>query len=253
MTKQQPDVGNLGVFEQLRGIINELRNKVEARFEIVPNPAIQELQNFSDPTGEVQGTLNTFSGREIDWLVYQCARRAQVDFTYVRLVIWLSSENHVPHLVFELGGGEQMLLYMDYIPRTDLFYDLQYLDRYYEPANQTYLNFLADSRFQAFNSKSPYIRQVGSPTCLCFTCPTSNEIISLLSNVAHEMMDRWLIWVDEAEPVPESERAALFERDLIVRRAIAERDPGNENSVRLLGAELTDKITRSLWGGNRIL
>lgn len=33
---------------------------------------------------------------------------------------------------------------MDYIPRTDLFTDLEYLDRYYETVNQTYLTLQAD-------------------------------------------------------------------------------------------------------------
>ncbi|GAB1542963.1 hypothetical protein NUACC21_56370 [Scytonema sp. NUACC21] len=50
----------------------------------------------------------------------------------------------------------------------------------------------------------------------------------------------------------ESERAGLSERDLIVRRTIAERDPGNENSVRLFGVEFTNKLVRALWGGDSI-
>jgi hypothetical protein len=67
------------------------------------------------------------------------------------------------------------------------------------------------------------------------------------------MIDRWLDWVDEAEPVAESERTALSERDLFVRRTVAERDPDNQIAVRLFGAEMTDKLVRSLWGGERIL
>jgi hypothetical protein len=161
-------------------------------------------------------------------------------------VVWLGSHIRVPHLAYELASFGPLLFYMDYIPRADLFTDLEYLDRYYEPVNQTYLNFQEDSRFLAFNSKSPYIRQVLSPTCLLFTCPVANETLELISNIAYEMMDRWLSWVDEAETVPESERSALAKRDLIMRRAVAERDPGNQNSVRQLGAELTDKLVRSL-------
>lgn len=66
------------------------------------------------------------------------------------------------------------------------------------------------------------------------------------------MMDRWLTWVDEAEPVPEDARAALANRDLFVRRTSAERDPGNAMAVRLFGAEMTDTLVRGLWGGNRV-
>lgn len=253
MTEQQPDVDNTLVFEQLWGITNQLRQKLDARFEVHLDVSTQELQKYSAQNGKVHGTLNTFSGSEIDWLVHQWARKPDSGFNYVRLVVWLGSQIRVPHLAYELAGFGQLLFYMDYIPRADLSTDLEYLDRYYEPVNQTYLNFQEDSRFQPFISKSPYIRQVLSPACFCFTSPVTNETLMHISNLAHEMMDRWLIWVDEAETVPEEAREALAERDLIMRRAIAERDPGNQNSVRQLGAELTDKLVRSLWGGDRIL
>ncbi|MDZ7958091.1 MAG: red chlorophyll catabolite reductase [Aulosira sp. DedQUE10] len=251
MTEQQPDLDNTLVFEQLWGITNELRQKLDARFEVDLDVSTKELENYSAQNGEVYGTLNAFSGSEIDWLVHQWTRKPNSGFNYIRLVIWLGSHICVPHLAFEFATFGHLFFYMDYIPRTDLSTNLEYLDRFYEPVNQTYLNFQEDSRFQAFISKSLYVRQVLSPTCLLFTCPVANETLELISNIADEMMDRWLIWVDDAETVPESERSALAERDLIMRRAIAERDPGNQNSVGLLGAELTDKLVRSLWGGDR--
>jgi hypothetical protein len=207
------------------------------------------LQSFSAAEGEIQGSLNIFSGSEIERLVHQWARRPKAEFNYLRLIIWLRSHIRVPHLAFEFGTIGQLLCYMDYIPRTDLSYDLEYLDKYYEPVNETYLKFLADTRFQQFNSKNTYIRQVFSPTCLCFTSPITEEIITIISNTAYEMMERWLKWVDEAEPVPESARNALSQYDLILRRTIAERDPGNETAEQRLGEELADKIVRALWGG----
>lgn len=126
------------------------------------------------------------------------------------------------------------------------------MDRYYEPVNQAYLALQSDSRFEPYVSKTLYIRQAQSHTSLCYTCPVTNETLGLLQAVAHEMMDRWLFWVDEAKPVAESERAALSERDLLVRRVIAEHKPDNQIAVRLFGAEMTDKLVRSLWGGDRI-
>ncbi|EKF00769.1 hypothetical protein FDUTEX481_08581 [Tolypothrix sp. PCC 7601] len=39
-------------------------------------------------------------------------------------------------------------------------------------------------------------------------------IITRLVAIAHEMLDRWLVWVDEAEPVPENTREDLANRDL---------------------------------------
>lgn len=166
---------NKYLFELLFNITNELKQKLEARFELVADPSTKDLESYSSISGELSGSLKIFSGSEINCLVHQWARQPKTGFNYTRLVIWLGSQIRVPHLAFEFGGFEQLLFYIDYIPRTDLSCNLEYLDKFYEPVNQTYFNFQADSRFQSFVSKSPYIRQVFSPTCLCFTCPTEEE------------------------------------------------------------------------------
>jgi len=252
MVEQQLEVDNTSVFEQLWGVTNELRQKLDARFELQPDVSTKNLQSYSAATGTARGSLNTFSGSEIDWLVHSWLRDPESGFSNMHLTIWLGPQSLVPHLAYAFATVPHLFFYMDYIPRTDLLTDLEYLDRYYEPINQTYLALQADARLEAYVSKALYIRQAQSRTSLCYTCPVMDETLSLLRTVACEMMDRWLIWVDKAAPVAESEHAALSERDLIVRRAIAERDPDNKIAVRLFGAEMTDKLVRSLWGGDRI-
>ncbi len=250
MIDQQPDLDNTALFEQLWGFTNELRQKLDTRFELHPDPSTKNLQNYSTITGDAQGSLNTFSGPEIDWLVHSWIRNPKLGFSNMHLTIWLGPQIRVPHLAFVFATVPQLFFYMDYVPRTDLYIDLEYLDRYYEPVNQTYLMLQGDSRFEPYISKTLYMRQAQSHTSLCYSCPVTENTLSLLSSVAHEMMDRWLTWVDEAEPVAESERDALSERDLFVRRAVAERDPDNKIGVRLFGEELTNKLVRSLWGGD---
>lgn len=203
-------------------------------------------------TKEAHGSLNTFSGEEIDWLVHSWLRDRQSGFCNMYLNVWLRSHIRVPHFAFGFATVPHLFFYMDYLPRTDLLTDLEYLDRYYEPVNQTYLNLQADSRFQPYISKNLYMRQAQSNTSLCYTSQATQENISVAQTVAHEMIDRWLKWVDEAELVPEDAQAALSERDLFVRRAVAERDPDNKIGVRLFGEELTEKLVRSLWGGERL-
>ncbi len=252
MIEPQPNLDNTSVFEQLWGITNELRQKLDSRFELHPDPSTKDLQNYSATTGDAQGSLNTFSGPEIDWLVHSSLRDSKSGFCHMRLTIWLREHIQVPHLAYEFATVPHLFFYIDYIPRTDLFTDLKSLDCYYEPINQIFLNLQTDPRLVSFTSKSLYIRQFQSPISLCYTSPVTEETLTLLRTVAHEIMDRWLTWVDEAEPVPEDARQALAARDLFVRRAIAERDPDNQIGVRLFGAELTDKLVRSLWGGDRI-
>ena len=59
--------------------------------------------------------------------------------------------------------------------------------------------------------------------------------------------------MDAADPVPESQRAAQAERDLLIRRTICDLDPANIVAVNLFGEELAERLVRSLWGGDRVL
>lgn len=42
-------------------------------------------------------------------------------------------------------------------------------------------------------------------------------------------------------------QAMLAERDLLMRRITAERDPGNALAEKIFGAELANQLIRSLW------
>jgi Red chlorophyll catabolite reductase (RCC reductase) len=242
------------IFERLWSITNELRSKLDARFKLHPEPCTQDLQEYSSSNGNIKGSLTAFSGEEIDWLVHSCLSNPEKsNFSAMRLTTWLKSHIKVPHLAFEFSHRSNILFYIDYIPRSELLTDPEYLKRYYEPVNQTFLQLQSDRRLSLFTSKSLYIRLFQSPISLCHTCSPSEDTLELIRTVAHEMLDRWLLWVDEAEPVPEDARATLAARDLSLRRGIAEGDPDNKLAVQMLGEELTDKLVRSLWGGDRIL
>ncbi|HEY9596870.1 MAG TPA: red chlorophyll catabolite reductase [Cyanophyceae cyanobacterium] len=249
--QQQPTMDNTIVFEQLWGITNEIRQKIDAHFELHPDPTTQDLQEFSSPDSLVNGSLSTLCGREIDWLVH--SRLKKSTFGTMRLTTWLSSHIQVPHLAFEFGTIPNIFFYMDYIPRTNLLMDLDYLERYYQPVNPTFLRLQADTRLSLFTSKSTYIRLFQSPISLCYTCSATEEMLELVRTTAQEMLDRWLIWVDEAEPLPEEARKILAEQDLFLRRSSSERDPGNAMAAQMFGTELTNKLIRALWGGDRTI
>ncbi|MEH2146950.1 red chlorophyll catabolite reductase [Nostoc sp.] len=253
MTQQPTDLDNKAVFEQLWEITKELRQKLEARFQLHPDPSVENLQEYSSLDGNMKGSLTAFSSAEIDWLVHSWLGNAQKsNFSTMRLTTWLKSHIQVPHLAFEFGTLPNIFFYIDYIPRTELLADLAYLDRYYEPVNQTFLKLQEDSRLKVFTSKSVYIRLFQSPVSLCYTGAPTFETLELTRTLAHETLDRWLTWVDGAEPVPEDARQALAARDLALRRISAERDPGNKFAAQMFGSELTEKLVRSLWGGDRI-
>ncbi|WP_392478574.1 red chlorophyll catabolite reductase [Nostoc sp. C110] len=252
MTQQPSDLDNKAVFEKLWGITKELHQKLEARFHLYPDPSVEDLQQYSSLDGNMKGSLTAFSGEEIDWLVHSwLGNPEKSNFSTMRLTTWLKSHIQVPHLAFEFGTlpNGNILFYIDYIARTELLTDLAYLDRYYEPVNQTFLKLQEDSRLKVFTSKSLYLRLFQSPVKLCYSGTPTLGTLELTRTLAHETLDRWLTWVDTAEPLPEDARTALATRDLLVRRTSAERDPGNKFIAQMFGSELADKLVRSLWGG----
>ena len=235
------------LFKRLWDLSGELRQKLETRFELHPDPSTANLKAYSSPISKARGSFNAFFGPEIERLVHSWLRNPESNFSNMHLTIWLGQQIRVPHLAFAFATIPEMFFYIDYLPRTDPLFDLEYLDRYYEPANLTYLALQDDSRLSPFISKSPFIRQVLSSISPCYTASNTEESFELLRKVAHEMLDRWLVWVNEAQPVPPEERVALAKRDLLLRRTVAERDPGNRLAVQMFVAELTNTLVRALW------
>lgn len=247
---ESPVIDNTAVYPRLWGIVGELRAKLEARFELRRDPSTAALAEYGAP-GVADGSLNTFTGPEIDWLVHSWIGNPKTGFCNMHLTTWLKPHTRVPHLGLAMGTIPDVFFYMDYIPRADVWTDLTYHDKYYEPVNARYIALHSDSRFTPFTSKTLYMRTGQSVTSLCFTCKPTEETLGVIRDAAHEMLDRWLTWVDAGEAVPETDQLALAERDLFIRRAIAERDPANAMGVRLFGAAMTEKLVRGLWGGDR--
>jgi hypothetical protein len=84
---------------------------------------------------------------------------------------------------------------------------------------------------------------------LCYSCPSTTDSLTLIRTTADAMLERWLGWVEDAEPVSESDRPTLATRDLQMRQISAERDPGNQMAAQILGSELASQLVQALWGG----
>jgi hypothetical protein len=244
----QPAAEHKILVERSRGILSDLHHKIDDRLSLHPQPANQPFQSFASPDGSITGSLQTFVGTHVDWLIYSSIDAPGRSFSTMRLTTWLDSQIQVPHLAFEFGlFSSQLLFYIDYIPRIDLWSDLEYVEQYYKPVEPTYLQLRENANLTVFVSKGLYVRQVQSPVPLCFTCPPTDESLALLQTITHEMCDRWLNWIEQASPVPAEKQAALAERDQRIRRIIAEHDPGNAILARSLGSDITNQLVRSLW------
>ena len=239
-------------YQRLWSLISELHEKVAARFELARDPSTLPLESYGAEGGP-QGTLRAYTGPEIDWLVHAWLADTAHSFCNMHLTAWLGPQIRVPHLGLAFGTFPDMWVYIDSVPRADLMVDLDYLDRYYGPVNEEHLDVRGREGLINFVSRSLYVRTSLSPTAHCFTTPDIDRGIATVEVIARAHVDRWLRWIDDAEPVAPADRPALAARDLAIRRNVAERDPANVMGVRFFGQETTDALVRALWGGDRVL
>lgn len=247
----QPDVDSTGWFGKLWDITRELSEKLTARFEVKPDGSTEQFANYASLDGNARGSLNTFTGPEIDWLVHAHIGNPKFSFTNMHFTVWLGPQVKAPHFGMAMGTMPDIFFYFDYIPRTDLMVDLDYLDKYYETINAKWREFQDNPEYRPFVSRNVYMRTSVSQTGFVYLVKPSDKAVSEIRDLAHYMFDGWLKNANEAPATPDSERAALAARDLHIRRAVADRDPANVVGEQLFGKETADKLVRGLWGGDR--
>ncbi|MEU8900319.1 oxidoreductase [Nocardia sp. NPDC048505] len=241
-------------FQQWRELLGELKDRIATRFELTRDPSTTALETYGDAASGPAGSLAAYSGPEIDWLVHSWIGDPRTGFVNLHLTVWLGPQYRVPHLGCALLLWPQGWFYVDAVPRGDLVGDGAYFDRYYAPNDAPWLEFKEQHPdFTWFTSRTGFIRASLSPTAYCYSFPPTQPNLDTVREILTARVEQWLGWVDAAEPVPALEQAALADRDLAVRRNIAERDPANVMGERMFGAELTQRLVRALWGGDREL
>ncbi|GAA1639232.1 oxidoreductase [Actinoplanes couchii] len=240
-------------FQYYRELLAELKGKIDARFELTRDPSTRDLQAYGGHPDGPGGSLEAYAGPEIDWLVHSWIGDPGAGFANLHLTAWLGPRTRVPHLGITLLVWPGGWFYLDSVPRVNLVEDAGYFDDYYAGADEAWRELRADPEFEYFVSRSGFIRASLSPTAYCYSFETSRRNLGIVAQRAHAHVDRWLRWVDKAPPVPVGRRPALAAADQTIRRNIAERDPVNVTAVRFFGAEMTNRLVRALWGGDREL
>jgi hypothetical protein len=242
---------NSAVFDLLWGLLGEVKEKVAARLPTTLDPSGDDLREWDAASGQ-RVRMQVSSGPDVDWMVHSWIGQPELGFSNMHLTVWLGPQTRVPHLGLAWGTIPDVWFYCDVIPRSDLWTDLDSLDRYYEPLNARWLAVREEHpELKVFTSRSLYVRTGLSEVAYVYTSQRSGEIIDLMRGLVHERVDQWLGWLDDAPAVPADEQPALAARDLAIRRNVAERDPANVLGVRFFGEEMTERLVRTLWGGDR--
>lgn len=252
MVDAAPALDRQPTFDQLWALTGELFERVKARFALTLDPSCRELMPYKGVDGAA-GYLSSYSGPEIDWLTHSWTGNPKATFTNMHLTIGLGPQVDAPHFGFALGTTPDFFVYMDYLPRRDMWTRPDYADKYYGKANQAYLAMQANKAFRPFVSRDFYTRVAQSPASLCYGATVNDENLATIRKVSHAHLDHWFEMLDRATAVTGTERAAIAERDLLIRRTIAERDPANIVVEKLFGQDLGRRLVRQLWGGDRKL
>jgi hypothetical protein len=236
---------------RLWGIVTELRDKVAAATELATDPALAPFAEYGTPDGSVIGRMVGHTGPLVEHFVTSYLAAPASGFTNLHFNLWLRPEVRTPHISVVFGTFPDLFFFADYVPRVDPWVDAEYLDRYYEPVNDLALRLHEDPAFTRFVSRTVYMRQAASPNAQCFTAEPTAENIAAVAGVAHGLLDHWLTYLRDPEPVPAEEQPLLRDRDRALRRHAGERDPANGIGVRMFGEERTQELLSALWGWDR--
>lgn len=247
-----PTEDRQSAFDELWQITCELFERVQERFELQRDPSCDGLMPYTGNDG-AKGYLANYVGPEIDWLTHSWTGNPKASFTNMHLTVGLGPQVDAPHLGFALGTTPNFFVYMDYLPRRDLWTNPDYCDKYYGEANQAYLAMQADPNFSDFVSHDFYTRVAQSPASICLGGEVTDEGMAVIRQYSHQHLDQWFRMLDQATETTPEERASIAARDLLIRNTITERDPANVVVDKLFGEALGQRLVRQLAGADRQL
>jgi len=249
---ERPAIDNTETFKKLRAIQDRMWAKITARFDLQMDDSTRELQPYQSLDGSAHGNLAGFSGKEIDWAVCSWVGNPKMSFCNMHITVWMKPDTDLPHLAFACGTFPVVFFLLDYIPRVEPNVYPSYLNKYMQPANERFLQLQNDKRLMPFVSQSVYVRAAVSAIGYNFIAqPETEGVVELFEETATEHFNRWLEWSKVADAVPREKQAEMAARDLAMRRNTAELDPANVLVQKLYGEQLTEKLVRGLWGGDR--
>lgn len=175
-----------------------------------------------------------------------------IDITSI--LIFLNASTDAPHFLLELiqGSSTSMVVILDLLPRKDLAFHPDYLQKYYEETGMDEQRRKIEELPQArpYRSPSLFVRSACSPTAIMVSidCGQGGEkaleeiIHGQLATVIQEALQTWLDnCVDSTIEMDEAERDCLLKRDRIVRSKSIEVDL-TANLPRMFGPDVSSRV-----------
>lgn len=246
---ENPNVDVSDAWARCWGILSTVKGRIADRFpQVQPDEDCKDRNYYTSPNKEFEGSMQAWSGPGCDWLVNSWLGNRKASILDMNATAFLDQQTDVPHFVMVFGTIPKLFFYFDFTPRRNLMTDTAYLDRYYGPINEAYLKLRGHPEFQWSVSHGTYMRSLTNPSTQSLTGDLTDANIDLLKDYAMSMLDIWLDWIDQASPIPESERAALRKYDHTVRRLGYERDPMNKLAEQVFGEDQVENMLKIRMG-----
>jgi len=241
---EQPDVDVSDAWKRCWAIQQRIVDGVRARYSVTEHPSTAGRDYYTSLDGGMEGSFNAWTGPQVDWLVHSWIGNRKASLLDINATVYLAQSNRVPHLVVIFGTVPKLFFYADYTPRVDLRMNLDYVNKYYEPANASALKMRGHPNFTWNWSHGTYLRGLMSPVCTSIMGELTDANIDICETYLREFVGRWHGWLDEADrhPLPESERTAQQRYDFYVREQGYRTDPMNVLAQRAFGQQEFEKM-----------
>lgn len=234
---ENPNVDVSRAWERCWNIHSKIAERVQARFPVTRHPQTAGEDYWKSADDQLEGAFKAYTGEQVDWLVHSWLGNRKASILDMNATVFLSQQTRVPHLGIIFGTIPRLYFYAEYTPRVDLRTNHDYLRRYYGPANAEFLKFRSDPVWTRFVSHEPYLRALMSPIATSSHAELNDDNIATCERYLEKFVDRWFGWLDEAETVPEEERAAQQAYDYTVRELGYRTDPMNALPQKILGMD----------------
>ena len=197
---ESPDTDSTEVFNRLWSNMGAVRDRIQARFELTEDPSVDELATFGGRTGP-RGELHAWTGPEVDWCIHTWIGDPAAGFTNMHLTVLERARHDRAAPRHGLGHAPDVLVLHRLLPRVDLFVDLDYVDRYYEPTTTpTWRS--ERPRDLAVRQPDTFTRSRCLPPRCASWCRPTDRWIDQMAEMANLPAHQWLSYHDDATPTP---------------------------------------------------
>ncbi|CAD6212480.1 unnamed protein product [Miscanthus lutarioriparius] len=243
--------------EVARAVADQAVARLGAR--LLPSAVPADVAEFRNGAGNAVGSLDVHRGSpgsSIDFMLQSSLHcevpNGAIDITSI--LIFLNASTDAPHFQLELiqGSSTSIVVILDLLPRKDLAFHPDYLQKYYEENRMDEQRGKIEELPQTHPYRSPslFVRSACSPTAIMVSidCGQGGEkaleeiMHGQLATVIQEVLQIWLDnCADSITEMDEVERDCLLKRDQIVRSKSIEVDL-TANLPRMFGPDVSSRV-----------